>query len=133
MPSGRLPVMPGNPRSTRKYLLPTERVTTLDIAWAAGVYEGEGWIGGRSIAVTISQKDRWLLDRLRALFGGHICSYPDKRDSTRTYHIWQVGGALASGFIQTIYKFLSPRRRKQALIAILKDELRLSKQLEDRE
>ncbi len=91
----------------------TEHPTTLDIAWAAGIYEGEGNCSAQVLQVT--QRDTWVLRRLRAQFGGSIQSRPN-RDAP-CYH-WSITGARKRGFIMTIYTFLSPRRQQQVLSAI---------------
>ena len=92
--------------------------TLLDIAWAAGVYEGEGscLFNKGSTHVRIGQNDLWLLERLKALFGGVIgTSAPDLRyQSGRNgvqHHYWSATGARSRGFLMTIYSFLSPRRK----------------------
>ena len=108
---------------TRKYLLPTKHPTTLDIAWAAGIYEGEGTCDLGSTAHTcISQKDREILDRLRALFGGKITAKisktPGGRVTDEPIYLWQMSGALARGFLMTIYTFLSARRKTQVRSAL---------------
>ena len=70
-------------------LAPTAHPTTLDIAWAAGIHEGEGWCGRTSAnrktgktstteTINIAQKDHWLLFRLKALFGGSIVSHSNE-------------------------------------------------------
>ena len=89
----------------------TEAPTTRDIAWAAGIYEGEGSCvrHDMSACATIGQKDIWLLERMRALFGGSIT----KPVSSRVCHDWRVFGARAVGFLLTIYALLSPRRQAQ--------------------
>jgi hypothetical protein len=88
----------------------------LDIAWAAGVYEGEGTVRSRhkrTIEMSVAQKDVWLLERLRDLFGGTI--YQSKSQNSRgtkyTIAFWNLYGTRARGFLMTIYSFLSPRRR----------------------
>ncbi len=103
----------------------TEHPTTLDIAWAAGLYEGEGSClhGSRDgkyltgMAVSLSQKDRWILDRLRALFGGTVKDYTrhvtGHTDVSATYHYWRLDGLRSRGFLMTIFKFLSPKRQAQ--------------------
>ena len=102
-------------------LLPSRHPTTQQIAWAAGVYEGEGsasatrtknkpWIG---IVVSVSQKDSWLVTELRSLFGGSVY-----KRSNRNCFDWTICGALGRGFLMTIYKFLSPRRQSQIRRAI---------------
>lgn len=83
--------------------------TTYDIYWAAGIFEGEGSLVAPhgSLMTHVTQKDRWILDKLRALFGGTIA--PDG-----AVFKWYLSGARARGFIQTIYILLSPRRQVQA-------------------
>lgn len=94
-------------------------LTTLDIAWAAGIFEGEGsvqahWQKSKGYrppafpAVTVDQKDWWLVLRLQKLFGGVTAQYGDGR-----YYRWTLRGPNALGFMLTIYQFLSPRRQEQ--------------------
>ena len=99
-------------------LAPTEKATRDDIVWAAGIFEGEGssYLGRRSSAIVcVPQKDRWLPDRLRALFGGNV--YKEKK---RIQFHWQACGARARGFLMSIYGLLSPRRQEQVRKALLK-------------
>ena len=102
----------------------TEHPTTLDIAWAAGIFEGEGCAStnnkNSNFAVVV-QKDRWLIDRLRALFGGSIRVVTRKPNASfkgGTYFEWNASGARARGFLMTVYKFLSPRRKEQVKFAL---------------
>jgi hypothetical protein len=90
-----------------------ERVTPpslIEIAWAAGIYEGEGSclrakkLGGGCQA-QVSQKDGEITLRLRDLFGGSVC--------TGRLRSWHVSGARARGFLLTIYRFMSERRKRQ--------------------
>lgn len=102
----------------RSDLHPSEHPTNLDVAWAAGIYEGEGSVHASTIgqnSVSVAQKERWLCDRLRLLFGGSVHSYIY---DGRTYYRWGVSGALARGFLMTIYCFLSPHRRTQIRFAL---------------
>lgn len=86
-----------------------------NIAWAAGIYEGEGSVAfygrkepGRA-RILVVQKDRWLLEKLQTLFGGRIDGpYP-----SRDISMWCLTGPRAAGFAMTIFSFLSPRRRDQ--------------------
>jgi hypothetical protein len=94
----------------------TEHPTALDIAWAAGIYEGEGtcqYVPSGSIHVLVPQKDPWLVNRFQALFGGGV-HYSAKINQWR----WNAYGVLGRGFLMTIYKFLSPWRKAQALRAL---------------
>lgn len=89
-------------------LAPTEKATSNDIRWAAGFYEGEGSVHCQNGNAHISQKDPWMLERMKALFGGAI--YKEK---SRELYVWNICGARARGFLQSIYGLLSPRRQKQ--------------------
>lgn len=91
-------------------LAATEHPTTKDIAWLTGVFEGEGsflYTRQGLPSLSIAQKDRWILDRIKALFGGSVGRYGDK-------HSWHIHGSRARGVIMTMYKFLSPHRQEQA-------------------
>lgn len=87
------------------------------IAWAAGVYEGEGCVTVcrknpkypySTLTVTIAQKDPYILGLLRNYFGGSISD--NKRKPILT---WRLHGARALGFLFTIFPFLSIRRAEQ--------------------
>jgi hypothetical protein len=93
--------------------------TTHDIAWAAGIFEGEGYCVSpfhraencyMSQTVQIAQKDPWILYKLQMLFGGKITMTKYKCAS---YPRWVITGPRARGFLMTIYMFLSPRRQDQ--------------------
>lgn len=93
-------------------LEPKGHPTLLDIAWAAGIYEGEGCCHNgyknHYYGVSISQKDWWLLEKLQSLFGGSISL--DKRNGAGH---WRLSGPRGRGFAMTIYKWLSPIRKQQ--------------------
>ena len=98
-------------------LAPTQHPTMYDIVWAAGIYEGEGHCSwSKSVHICVSQKDTWLLEKLKHLFGGNIY-YTHK-----TCKQWVLTGARARGFAYTVFTFLSPRRRKQITQQFLKDK-----------
>jgi hypothetical protein len=89
-------------------LAPSLRPTTSDIAWAAGVYEAEGHCRRMGADICVSQKDPWILFRLRDLFGGSV-GKPGAKDQ----RYWYLAGPRALGFVFTIFQFLSPWRREQ--------------------
>ena len=104
----------------------TERPTLRDIAWAAGIYEGEGWCSrvssGTTTHVGVGQKadddhGDWLLNRLKALFGGSIYN-GTKSGEEVIYRSWNIHGSRARGFLMTLCPFLSPRRQGQ-LVQVL--------------
>lgn len=89
-----------------------------DIYWATGIYEGEGTCskGNRSVQLFICQKDIWILNKLKTLFGGNI-------GKSNHCHQWHIHGARARGFLMTIYCLLSPRRQEQVRKALGKEEI----------
>lgn len=95
----------------------TKIPTAIDIAWAAGIYEGEGTCrlcgrGKRSFALAVVQKEPEILIRLRDWFGGNI-SLPSPGHKT-SCHTWNACGDRARIFLALIYPFLSARRKLQA-------------------
>ena len=91
----------------------TESPTNMQIAWAAGLFEGEGSCcraGKSSTQVQLGQKDYWVVDRLRVLFGGSIC---ERKMNNQPFYEWHIHGARARGFLMTMFSFLSPRRQGQ--------------------
>ena len=103
------------PRVNRTAMNAVQSPCLLDIAWAAGVYEGEGHARfGETLQVVIVQKDRWLLERFITLFGGAIYG-PHGHSGCFN---WYISGVRARGFLLTVFTFLSPRRRLQARRAL---------------
>jgi hypothetical protein len=107
-------------------LRPTQRPTTLDIAWAAGIYEGEGsCLGfrrkgkpGWRVQAVVSQKDPELLHRMRAFFGGSVAPIIYHRDPPFTMWRWSISGCRARGFLMTIFCMMTERRKNQIRKAI---------------
>jgi hypothetical protein len=97
---------------------PSEHPTTRDIAWAAGIIEGEASIVDAN-ELRVVQKDRWLCDRLRALFGGYVTEAAHKARwniPAGKYWVWNISGARVRGLSLSIYSFLPPRRKAQLKI-----------------
>ena len=96
--------------------------STVDIAWMAGIFEGEGWAGvrsGTSAGATVTQKEPWILERLQQFVGGSVRNGSKNRryPPNQIFH-WDVSGSLARGFLMTIYKFLSPHKKRQVIGAL---------------
>lgn len=87
------------------------------IAWAAGLYEGEGNINGttRGTAVCISMTDLEPLQRIQELFGGHLRGpYDRPEDRRKPYYRWKLSDwAGVQAFCLAVKPWLSPRRIKQ--------------------
>lgn len=102
-------------RPNRPELDATKIPTSHDIAWAAGIYEGEGCCrlcgrGKRSFMAAVAQKDPELLYRLRDWFGGSV-----SKGSVNGFVIynWNICGDRARIFIALIYSYMTARRKEQ--------------------
>ena len=87
--------------------------TNMDLAWAAGIFEGEGYMGRQrqtSQQCGVGQKDRWVVDKFQAMFGGSIGV---REMNGEPFYQWHIHGARARGFLMTMFTFLSPRRQGQ--------------------
>ncbi len=101
----------------------TLQPSTLDIAWLAGIFEGEGSAHNQKTSghiypiVQISQKEPWILHRISAFFGGSVNGpyVQHKEDGIASTYIyrWSTSGARARGILMTIYSLLSPHRQEQ--------------------
>lgn len=94
----------------------------IEVAWAAGFWEGEGYVyawkhrakpGGKEyvyLKVGASQKEPEPLEKLFVLFGGNRI-----HRSSNIQRIWRWGatGATADVFLDAIWPHLSQRRREQ--------------------
>jgi hypothetical protein len=101
-------------RPNKPELDATKVPTALDIAWSAGIYEGEGTCRlcghtKRGFMVSVAQKDPELLYRLRDWFGGSI-----RGVSKSGCHNWEICGDRARIFVALIYAVLTSRRKIQA-------------------
>jgi len=89
------------------------------LQWIAGFFDGEGTIGayGKGLTISISQKDRELLDRLQALFGGSIYLRKHKRFPI---WVWQIHQARnVAGLAMTLYPLLSQKRQSEIHKALM--------------
>lgn len=98
-------------------LEPTKAPTAMDVAWAAGFFEGEGCVynSGRGIVVLVAQKDPEVLFRLKAWFGGSIHKRNHSGAKKITLHAWMVSGNRARNFMRVTWDYLSTRRQAKAL------------------
>jgi hypothetical protein len=99
-----------------------------DLAWAAGLFEGEGYFGSHSYS--ISQVDRWPLDRFCAIIGfGHVLGpyqpHASKGPRAQPFFLWRVGSReKKQSLAMLLDPWLSPRRR-QAILDTLHPDRRL--------
>jgi hypothetical protein len=91
----------------------TKIPSVIDIAWSAGIFEGEGTVrmcgrGKRSLAVAVVQKDPEILIRMREWFGGSVCG-----PNSNSVFVWNICGDRARIFVALIHSYLSARRKIQ--------------------
>lgn len=92
-----------------------------DIAWAAGLFEGEGCIHNRashSIAVSINMTDKDVLEKLSGIYGGKITDLKVRQEHWKPSWIWYLYGANAKDFLNDIMPYLGERRKARANEAI---------------
>ena len=89
-------------------------ITAIDVAWLAGLVEGEGNIGinGRSLTIRIKMSDHDVILRAAELLGGKIYRVPVPKGH-RPQWLTQVKGSIAAGWAMTLYPWLGIRRRQQ--------------------
>ena len=92
-------------------------MTIAEIAWAAGLVEGEGWFrshSGHNFILGISMTDLDVMERFARLVGGKITEkvLPAHTVAIRKRQ-WKVilCGQQAIGWMFTLYPFLGARRR----------------------
>ena len=93
-----------------------------DIHYVAGFLEGEGSFSIRGKvdpAVSATQADREPLEKLSALFGGHIYPCKPNRVSKKPLWVWNLNGKQAVGLMMTIYCLMTQRRQQQIQVVLL--------------
>ena len=94
---------------------------SLDIAWAAGLIEGEGcphYNGSPRLSLAMTDED--VVRRFAGLFGGNVA----RRDrvnpkATKPVFVWSACGKRAIGAMLTLYSLLGSRRRAKIRAIIL--------------
>lgn len=101
----------------------TSQVTDTDLAWAAGIVDGEGCIHmvaipphHWSVKVSVGNTDARITIALQRLFDGGIHTY-QKRAPRRPIHVWSKQGDEAMEFLRIIRPFLVGKQ-DQADVAI---------------
>lgn len=90
----------------------------IDVAWAAGLFEGEGSIhfaNGVGTGVIIQMTDKDVLERMQELFGGKIAVAYEAKNNWKTCYRWTLG--IKEGceeFVKNIYPYLMSRRKARA-------------------
>lgn len=99
-----------------------------DLAYAAGIIDGEGCIGiwrklqqqrylSYDMRVTVSMIDEWLPNWLRFAFGGSITYHKSKQKNRQPQWQWRITANQALAFLILILPYLTIKR-PQAELAI---------------
>lgn len=94
-------------------------VSTLDIAWFAGIMEGEGTFtktrGNRDHAASPSMQlcmtDEDVVARAAKLLNCHYIQSAPRQPNRKLIYRFQIGGPHAIGWMQTIYPLMGIRRK----------------------
>ena len=93
--------------------------TLTELAYLAGFFDGEGYVGflSRSINVSVSNTNYSILEEFLKLFGGIIRRKNFATRTRRSAFEWRIYGAHAAKFLSTISPFLR-EKRPQAELAL---------------
>jgi hypothetical protein len=89
----------------------------IDIAWLAGLVEGEGCLSlhsGKYPALAIRMSDEDVIRRAANLLGTRITGPYKTRENYKPTWLCQVNGSLAASWIMTLYVLLGERRQAKA-------------------
>jgi hypothetical protein len=89
----------------------------VEIGWATGVFDAEGTVrvNKGSIEMRIRSTDRVLLDRVAAIFGGHVVGPYGNGEGHAPVYYWTVPAAEAPPLLKLLAPMLSPSGRERVL------------------
>lgn len=91
-----------------------------EIAWAAGLFEGEGTFNmarpsGAYFQMSITSTDKDVIERFAQIAGiGSVRPQKMQKSHTKPTWRWCAGGRAAIPFLDEIYPWLGKRRRARA-------------------
>jgi hypothetical protein len=119
----------------REAYLPNIEIAQTDLAWAAGILEGEGYfcclerkdrkgIWRRSISVNQLEIRVEMLSRLKTLFGGTIRVFRKESCKDKKILVWKIGRKkdIASAINKILPYIVTLDKRQQALFVLSKCE-----------
>ena len=93
-------------------------LSSQDINWLAGIFEGEGWFGwdarNHSTKSYIGMTDKDIIDKIQNLLRGAGSRHTRFRPNSRKelYEL-TISGVDAAGLMMTIYSLMGTRRQEQ--------------------
>lgn len=111
------------------------QVPALEMAWAAGLFEGEGTVriarpGKRqlgTLVVSVVNTDRQILDFFQQRWPGYCKLATGRPDGTRPAWVWVIAARQAAAFLDDLLPYLQTERvrRKAELGLAFQDARRL--------
>ena len=93
--------------------------TIKEIAWLAGLLEGEGYFGcNRTAVIQLGMTDEDTISKARDMMSLDKKIYIISKENRKTIYYFKVQGSLAIQWMLTIYSLMS-RRRKEKIREIL--------------
>lgn len=90
----------------------------IELAWAAGLFDGEGNIGKKTgterIRLSVTQKERYVLDRFVIAVEEGKVGGPYGPYSTSAHYRIQLSGTKALKVIDRLWPYLSEPKKEQA-------------------
>lgn len=89
--------------------------STVELAWLAGLLEGEGWFGlarKRCPTISVQMTDKDVVEKAARVMNGKLYRPYEKGTHRPVYRV-QVAGASAIGWMLTLFTFLGERRRQR--------------------
>jgi len=106
-----------------------------DLAYAAGIIDGEGYIGisttpgkrstGFKAMVAVGMCDPEVVVWLAETFGGSVYCYAPRGTAKRGTHRWQVTGETAAVFCRLVRPYLRLKHRQAELLVRYREDQRL--------
>jgi hypothetical protein len=88
-----------------------------EIAWAAGLFEGEGcfaWTGTPSVILGMTDRD--IVERFAAIVGFGLLYEEPRRPPEQTLYRWRANGfENVQAVLAMLWQWLGPRRRARAV------------------
>jgi hypothetical protein len=124
----------GYPKAGRKWPEPTMTPSDTDLAWAAGIMDGEGCIAIKldskkpgwtrhELKVDVTNTNEPIIRKLQAMFGGGISIPKSQGPNRRRVAHWQIYGRRAAGCLRAILPYMVAKKPEAVLAIEMADTL----------
>lgn len=93
-------------------------MTEIELAWLAGLLEGEGWFGidrtgkGRP-AIKVNMTDQDVIERVADLLGGIKVGIQPAQGNWKTQYVVRLKGERAASLMRTLQPLMGARRAER--------------------